>query len=683
LLAGAVLGVVLESARWLAIRWDLGDQDFRRIWTFCTLLALVLAVYVFTTNEEGGGLGGLMQGGAAAHNASITTAQTANMVLRCLPLTLFLFIAAQQFSERGSVPLSTMSLLISWRRRRRGSAGFVERQVDVSYPYFITVIFSAGVHPNPGTHAYFFGLAVLTAWALWPLRSRRPGAFGWFGALVLVLGIGFFGQLSLYQLQRLLEGYNAQWLARFMRPKTDASQSVTAIGQIGNLKLSPRIVIRLQPKTGLAPAYLREASYRNYHPFKQTWYASGSRNGFTEILPEANSGDSSWVLVPGKTNASDVSIAAYLDGWSQELSVPEGLLPLPTGSRRLENLPAVSLETNKTGAALAAGLGLVIFDAHFAPGATFDAPPDLNLKTNFDLSVPTNEIPALEQVIAEMNISGTNDLDKRLAVERFFSANFTYSLWQGPDKATRTNATPLTRFLLTSRSGHCEYFATATVLLLRELKIPARYAVGYFVHETSGSGYVVRERDAHAWCLMWDAKNKAWQDFDTTPAAWVAAENSRASFMERFSDSWSWVTFQFAKLRWGQMPLRPYILWALIPAMTVLLYHIIFRRGRKRQRPPRGKKSGAPVIWPGLDSEFYRLENKLAARSYPRPASEPISGWLERALREPSLAGLRAPLQELLRLHYRLRFDPDGLAVDERKALAQKAEAILQTLLQK
>jgi transglutaminase-like putative cysteine protease len=49
-----------------------------------------------------------------------------------------------------------------------------------------------------------------------------------------------------------------------------------------------------------------------------------------------------------------------------------------------------------------------------------------------------------------------------------------------------TNETPLARFLLRTRSGHCEYFATATVLLLRQLGIPARYAVGYAVHEASG-----------------------------------------------------------------------------------------------------------------------------------------------------------------------------------------------------
>ena len=48
---------------------------------------------------------------------------------------------------------------------------------------------------------------------------------------------------------------------------------------------------------------------------------------------------------------------------------------------------------NKTGAVLADGPGLVIFDAHYGPGATIDSPPGTG--TNLDLIVPTNEIPAL------------------------------------------------------------------------------------------------------------------------------------------------------------------------------------------------------------------------------------------------------------------------------------------------
>lgn len=672
LLVGAIMGVVLEGARFIKARWDLAEEDFRRIWNFCVLLALALVVFAFAANEEGGGLNGVLHSSAATATRNIGLSATA--FLRWLPMTLFLLVAAQAFNEREAVPLSAISF---FARRRRQKDGTAERQVNVSYPYFIVCLFSAGIHANQGTHTYFFGQAILLAWALWSLRARRFGIVAWLGALVVVMGIAYAGHSGISQLRQMFEGYNAQWMARFMRQKTDAAQSTTAMGQIGLLKLSPRIVIRLEPKENSAPpVYLREASYRIYRSSKQTWHAGDLRNEFAEVTHEPGD-ESSWTLLPGKTNTSAVNIACYLNDWSRENDAPEGLLPLPTGSGRLEKLPVLPLKMNKNGALLAGGLGFVIFDARYGPGATIDAPP---ASTNFDLDVPTNEVPALDQVISEMNISGATEDQKRLAVQKFFADKFTYSTWQGADKLARTNETALGRFLLNSRSGHCEYFATATVLLLRELKIPARYAVGYAVHEPSGHGYVVRGRDAHAWCLAWDERAKNWVDFDTTPGLWVAEEGKRASPMEWLSDLSSWLGFQFAKLRWGQTKLRQYILWALMPVLALLLFQIIFRRGRKRRTQRKTGTSAAAIFWPGLDSEFYLLERKLAARGVTRQPSEPLSGWLTRALADPALADLRTPLQELLRLHYCHRFDPRGLSGQEREALTREAKTCLDAL---
>jgi hypothetical protein len=376
-----------------------------------------------------------------------------------------------------------------------------------------------------------------------------------------------------------------------------------------------------------------------------------------------------------------VTIACYLDGWSKDIGAPEGLLPLPLGSGRLENLPTLTLKKNSAGAVLATGPGLVVFDALYGPGAAIDSPPDAGTN-RVDLMVPTNEIPALDQVISEMNLTATNTAEIFQAVANFFQRKFTYSTWQGMDKKATAEATPLTRFLLTSRSGHCEYFATATVLLLRRLHIPARYATGYYVHEASGSGYVVRERDAHAWCLAWDDAAKTWENFDTTPSSWVETEGGRASFWDWFSDARSWLGFQFAKFRWGQTHLSQYVLWALAPAMAVLLYYILFRRDRKQARRGPKNKFEAPIYRPGLDSEFYQLEKKLAKR-LPRQPCESLSNWLDRALAEPELAELRAPARSLLPLHYRLRFDPAGLADEERNILAQKVRVVLEMLAQK
>jgi hypothetical protein len=59
-----------------------------------------------------------------------------------------------------------------------------------------------------------------------------------------------------------------------------------------------------------------------------------------------------------------------------------------------------------------------------------------------------------------------------------------------------------------------------------------------------------------------------------------------------------------------------------------------------------------------------------------------LSVWLARALEEPALADLRAPLQELLRLHYRHRFDPLGLNQQERTALNREVKTCLNALSQ-
>ncbi len=589
---------------------------------------------------------------------------------------LFFFVAAQLFSTREKIPLTAISIISRWRSQRDEKHGAdAGHCLNVSYPYFIVCLFSASVHSNnnEGSSSFFWGQCVLIFWALWHFRSRRSGILIWALALAVVTILGNFGQHGIGFLQRKIENYDAQWLSHFMRTRVDPTESITTMGQIGELKLSGSIVIRLRTKNGESPpAYLREASYRRYQPKDKSWYYGSSRIDFDIVNPLTN--QTTFILLPKKTNTASVNMACYLDSG-------KALLPLPTGSGRLENLPAYVLQKNSEGAVLAEGPGLVIFDALYGPGATIDSAPGVYSSTNMDFFVPTNQIPALDSVISEMKISGTSEEKELLAVQSFFAGKFTYSLWQGQDKLATTNETTLTRFLLHSRSGHCEYFATATVLLLRELGIPARYAVGYAVHEARGSGYVVRARDAHAWCLVWDKPTKTWKDFDTTPGSWVGIEGKRASVMQWFSDFWSWVGFEISKLRWGQSNLREYIFWALIPVLALLLYQIIFKRGRKRHLKPKLEKSAAEIFRPGLDSEFYLLENKLAARGVSRQPGEPLSGWLTRALADPTLAGLRKPLQELLRLHYRLRFDPRGLSNKERETLTHEAKIYLDMLL--
>jgi hypothetical protein len=223
---------------------------------------------------------------------------------------------------------------------------------------------------------------------------------------------------------------------------------------------------------------------------------------------------------------------------------------------------------------------------------------------------------------------------------------------------------PLAAFLLKNRSGHCEYFATATTLLLRQAGIPARYAVGYSVQERRGRQWIVRERHAHAWCLAWI--NGAWREVDTTPAGWSEIETARATLWEWISDAWSWIRFAIGEWRWGQGGWKQYLVWLTIPLLLLAGWRLLTRKQWKRTQHAEATRP-APQRWPGLDSEFYRVERKLAEQGLARRPSETLSAWLSR-IDHTASAGV-SELQHLLTAHYRLRFDPIGLTPQERDAL--------------
>ena len=674
LFVGAVMGVALELARFTKFRWELDDADFNRIWSFCVVLNVALVGYVFTNNDAVG-----QPHGNTLTNAIHTSQLTASRFMRWLPMTFFAFVLAQTFNARATVPLTAISLVLRWRRRQ-GDQAFAGRYVDIAWPYFIACAFSASIQTNTGNRSYFIGLCGLLVWALWQNRPQRFGLLPWAAAVLTIGVIGAFGIVGIHQAQRGILNLQAELISKFLSNRTDPLQSMTSMGRIGRLKLSAKIVVWLEPhELGHLPEYLREASYRNFQTKNMGWYA-GSVKDFEPFGSETNG--STWKLLPGKKNAEVVNISCYLNGRATDTGDPEGLLPLPSGSSVLENFPAFGLKANRLGAVLASSFGLAIFDVHYGPGATIDSIPDVSSTNHNDLVVPTNEVPALALALTEVGLPADAGYEAKLrAVQKFFFDKFTYSTWQGADKKAATNASPLTKFLTTSRSGHCEFFASATVLLLRQMNIPARYAVGYSVHEPRGTGYIVRERDAHAWCLVWNDAAQCWQDFDTTPPSWVAIESERTHFGEWFADLRSWLGFQFAKFRWRQANWQQYVLWALVPVLLVLLYHIIFKRRKKLRAADASGKHAAQIIWPGLDSEFFQLEKKLAARGLPRQSGEALSNWLERALTEPALLNLRAPLKELLQLHYRHRFDPRGLSAEERERLRREAKSCLDLLL--
>jgi hypothetical protein len=681
------MAFILEGSRAIKTRWEFSDDEFTRVLTFCSVLFLAAMIFAFNSNSGPTDFGQLLQNPNATseRNAGNASTLTVDALIRWLPMIFFLFMVAQTFSPGNSVPLEAISLYLRSRMKRARKRGQVlppSRRIDISYPYFALCLFSASGHPAQDDY-FYYGLCILILWALWPQRSRRFILPVFLGTFALAAAAGYWGQHGFIQLVRMAGEYDPQFLSLFWHPRTNPEESMTSIGDIGRKKLSGKIIIRLMPENGApVPVYLREASYRkleeiNYHDRPQLSWDAGitnNNNDFPEVS-ETPRDSGIWPLHAAPANKSHVSIACYLDGMNQNNKDPEGLLPLPADCNRLENLHAYFVYQNNIGAVQAEGPRLVIFDACFGSGAIMDVRPESDTyTTNQDLFVPPAEAPAISQIISQLNVSDKSDEEKIAAVSTFFANHFTYSLWQkDPPKIPGTTNTPLAQFLLNTKSGHCEYFATATVLLLRELGIPARYAVGYYVHEQSGNGYVVRMRDGHAWCLLWDKKHNVWQNFDTTPGTWIDEEGDRASPFQFLSDFQSWVQFQVLRFfYYSHSNIREYVFWALIPALAFLLYRI-FRSSHRYQKD----EEPAHANRPGIDSEFYRLEQKLIQIGAVRERGEPLSLWLRRVTKDPGLAGLKQPLENVLWLHYRYRFDPGGLDSTERQTLRREVEACL------
>ena len=78
---------------------------------------------------------------------------------------------------------------------------------------------------------------------------------------------------------------------------------------------------------------------------------------------------------------------------------------------------------------------------------------------------------------------------------------------------------PVDGFLFGTRAGFCEHYASAFVVLMRAMQIPARVVTGYQGGERNPvDGYwVVRQADAHAWAEVWLA-GQGWVRVDPTAA---------------------------------------------------------------------------------------------------------------------------------------------------------------------
>ncbi|MGQ0600868.1 MAG: DUF4129 domain-containing transglutaminase family protein, partial [Anaerolineales bacterium] len=117
-----------------------------------------------------------------------------------------------------------------------------------------------------------------------------------------------------------------------------------------------------------------------------------------------------------------------------------------------------------------------------------------------------------KRIVADAN--ATTPFEQAQAITDWLRENITYDTEIGD---LPVGAEPIDWFLFEGRRGFCNYYATAEVLLLRSLGIPARLAVGFSQGEfdTQTGFYHVRERNAHAWPEVY-FPDYGWIEFEPT-----------------------------------------------------------------------------------------------------------------------------------------------------------------------
>ncbi|HLE27886.1 MAG TPA: transglutaminase-like domain-containing protein [Anaerolineales bacterium] len=125
----------------------------------------------------------------------------------------------------------------------------------------------------------------------------------------------------------------------------------------------------------------------------------------------------------------------------------------------------------------------------------------------------TDRTRELAQQIVQ-TAGATNPFDQAQAITTWLRQNITYDL---DIDAPPPDVDPVDYVLFTSRRGYCNYYASAEVILLRSLGIPARLAVGMAQGEFDPEAglYRVVERNAHAWPEVF-FPDHGWVEFEPT-----------------------------------------------------------------------------------------------------------------------------------------------------------------------
>ena len=130
------------------------------------------------------------------------------------------------------------------------------------------------------------------------------------------------------------------------------------------------------------------------------------------------------------------------------------------------------------------------------------------------LQLPVQFSARINDLAHTITAGMNNPYDETVAITRYLRQNITYKETLPPLPA---NKDLMEWFLFDIKQGYCNYYATAEVLMLRAVGVPARLTAGYAegTYDSQLDLYLVRQKDSHAWPEVF-FNGIGWVEFEPT-----------------------------------------------------------------------------------------------------------------------------------------------------------------------
>ncbi len=319
------------------------------------------------------------------------------------------------------------------------------------------------------------------------------------------------------------------------------------LGTIGSVKQDPQIVMRVelpdQPAVEKDRLYLRGLAYDQYNG--RSWNHSETRRRSLNSVDEGRV----FLVRPTDLPPGSLSIPIRQDILLETLDTPV-LFAAPFAERVSGEFLTVLTDTigglylpsppsSRIRYSVTSHVTRLAQDERTASTLVY---PDF-IRSHY-LQVP-EESQQVADLAHRVTQEATTPFGRVLAVHQHLLGNYRYSL----EGDTATLSHPLEEFLFTRKTGYCEHYATAMVVMLRTIGIPARLVTGFLATEWNeyGGYFTVRQRDAHAWVEVY-FPSSGWIIMDPTPTTDSLVATNRWESVRQLGES--------VRLQWDRLFVR-------------------------------------------------------------------------------------------------------------------------------